>query len=231
MARRGKAPPPAAAPPAPSSAPAPRPGRPAGTKQPTAIEREDHILTILQLIAAGASKPEIVRWLTREVTPEQAAASGGRVQAKNWSVSAPTARSYYKRAWQAKLEAEREGAHLERTRDKMRFELLYRKGLELGDAAGLNVSRKAAERIALMNGSFQPAPPPPADPDDITDEEALDEIDFVNETVALIKRRGGILTAAQERDAIDVEAVPSPPSPDTVRVVEETGIVPRPGGN
>ena len=100
----------------------------------------------------------------------------------------------------------------------------------LGDAAGLNVARKAAERIALMNGSFLPAPPPPADVENISDEDAVDEIEHAHATLEMIKRRGGLLTAEQERNAIDTESAPVPPS-DTVVIVDGAGLAPRPGGN
>ena len=203
-------------------------GRPAGTRQPTAVERADHVQQVQQLMAAGVTNTEIVKWLTSTVTEAQAIVSRGRLVVKLWSVSAPTARRYIRLAWRGWFEEDRADENRERTRHRRRALLIFRKALEQGD---LRAALKAEDMLARMDGAYLPAPTVPEDDDMISDDEAVDFIEHAHDTLEIMKRRG-LLTEAQENTAIDVDAAVVAPAPEAVKVVDETGLVPtRPGGN
>lgn len=201
-----------------------RRGRPAGGKQPTAVERADYVMQVQRHMAAGWSAAEVVKWLTTKITKAMSEETG--LPEKKWAVSKPTARQYIRLAWRGWFEEDRADENHERTRHRRRFLHIYQRALASGE---LHVALKAEEKLAQMDGAFAPAPPPPEDyVDDMSEEEALDALEDDIAYVDLMRKRGHLVVSPEQAaTAIDVA-----PAREPVPVVDEVGLVPRPpGGN
>ena len=205
-----------------------------GRRQASQLERADRVLAVEQLLLLVGDESVIMHWLTNKVTAkdvEELAAKGITLIAKDWSVSAPTARDYLNAAWRNwRMQDAREG-HKDRKRQQAerRAELVYRKAIVVGDSAALRVALSANDQIARINGCYEPAPvlPPPMD-DDFDAEEAARAIKHAASTLALAEKRG-VITSSQVAKALDVEAKEVPAKVET-QPDGAPAVPPAPGG-
>jgi hypothetical protein len=171
---------------------------------PSVFQRGGRLVQVQLLLAESVSEPEIVRWLTTEITPAMvtaAAAEGRALTVKPWKVTPATARDYIKSAWREWQEDERAPLGKVRTLDRQRILHVYRTALKDGN---LIVALRAAESVARMNGSFVPQLEAPVGVDMEADE-AAEAIEHGYATLLLARRRGA-LSFKQTANAIDVPA-------------------------